>query len=323
MLMPRFVVSIYLVGVIALGAGMVSGQDFPNKPIRIATAGAGGGSDFISRQIAQGISGPLGQPVIVMNTGGGGGGVIQGEFLLKSPPDGSGLAVVGGSFWITPLLQKMPYDVVRDFSPISLVAREVSVVAVHPSVPAKSVKELIVLAKASPGALNYGSSSTGSPSHLAGELFNSLAGVRMVRVAYKGSALAITALISGEVPLVITDAGLVMPHVKSGRLRALAVTSAQPTALVPGMPTVAASGLPGYEIVGMTTIFAPGRTPMAIINRLNQEIVRVLSMPDVKERLLSTGVEAVGTSPEQFAAILKADIATMGKLIKDAGIKVN
>ena len=165
------------------------------------------------------------------------------------------------------------------------------------------------------------SAAVGGSAHLAAELFKSMAGVNIVHVPYKGGAAAITALISGEVQLTITDAGLVAPHVKSGKLRALAVTSAEPSALAPGLPTVAASGLPGYEAVGMTGMFAPAKTPAAIINRLNQEIVRVLNLPDVKERFLNAGVEVVASSPEQFAAKIKSDIATISKVIKDAGIK--
>ena len=179
------------------------------------------------------------------------------------------------------------------------------------------------MAKARPGELNYASGATGGSTHLAAELFKSMAGVNIVHVPYKGSAPAITALISGEVQLTITDVGLVAPHVKSGKLRALAVTSAEPSALVPGLPTVAASGLPGYEAVGMTGILAPAKTPAAIINRLNQEIVRVLNMPEVKEQFFNAGVEVVGSSPEQFAATIKSEIAKLGKVIKDAGIKVD
>ena len=320
MLLLRCVVSILSVGLTILGAGTVSGQDFPNKPIRIVTAGAGGGSDFTARLIAQGISAPLGQPVLVDNRGGG---IIQGEFLSKSPPDGYGLTVTGNSFWIGPLLQKTPYDVVKDFAPISLISREVMVIAVHPSLPVKSVKELIALAKARPGALNYSSATLGSPQHLGAELFKSLAGVNIVNVPYKGGAPAITAVVSGEVQMSLIDSGAVAPHVKSGRLRALAVTSADPSALAAGLPTVAASGLPGYEATSMTAMFAPGKTPAAIINRLNQEIVRVLNLPDVKEKFLNAGAEIVASLPEQAAATLKSDIAKWSKVIKDAGIKAD
>ena len=316
MLISRFAAGILSVGMMVPGAGMVSSQDYPNKPIRIVTAAAGGGSDFTARLIAQGISGPLGQPVIVDNRT----AIQASEAGSKAPPDGYTLLVAGGVLWTTPLLQKTPYDV-SDFSPLSLLVREVSVVAVHPSVPAKSIKEFIALAKTRPGELNYGSGATGGLTHLAVELFNSMAGIKTVRVAYKGIAPTITAVVSGEVQMTINDAGAIAPHVKSGKLRTLAVTSAEPSALAPGLPTVAASGLPGYEATGMTGIFAPTKTPGAIVSRLNQEIVRFLNRAEVKERFLSAGAEVVASSPEQFSATIKFDIAKWGKVIKDAGIK--
>ena len=319
MVIARLVVWTLFFGML-LGAVAVPAQDYPNKPIRIVTAAAGGGSDFTSRQIAQGISGPLGQPVVVENRGSG---IILGEFLTKAPPDGYGLVVAGSSFWLGALLQKKPYDVARDFTPIMLTDRTVFVLAVHPSVPVKSVKELVAFAKARPGQLNYSSAISGSSSHLGMELFKSLAGVNFVWVPYKGDATANTALVSGEVQLAILDAGFLAPHVKSGRLRALAVSSAEPSALAPGLPTIAASGVPGYESVGVTSLFAPGKTPAAIVTRLNQEIVRYLNRADVKEKFLGIGSEVIASSPEQFAAMLKSDIARWEKVIKDAGIKVD
>ena len=307
------------IAVMLLCAGMVSGQDYPNKPIRIITGGAGGGSDFAARLVAQGITGPLGQPVIVDNRA----TLPAIDAAAKAPPDGYTLYVGGGSLWIFPLLNKVTYDVVRDFSPIALLVREVNVVAVNPSVAAKSIKELIALAKAKPGALNYAMNIAGGPAHLGAELFKSLAGVNIVGVAYKSNAAGVTAVIGGEVQLLISDASELMPHVKSGRLRALAVTSAEPSAMAPGLPTVAASGLPGYESSGMTEIMAPAKTPGPIINRLNQEIARHLNTAEIKERFFSAGAEVVASSPEQLAAIIKSDIAKWGKLIKDAGIKTN
>ena len=307
------------IAVMLLCAGMVSGQDYPNKPIRIITGGAGGGSDFAARLVAQGITGPLGQPVIVDNRA----TLPAIDAAAKAPPDGYTLYVGGASLWIFPLLNKVTYDVVRDFSPIALLVREVNVVAVNPSVAAKSVKELIALAKAKPGALNYAMNIAGGPAHLGAELFKSLAGVNIVGVAYKSNAAGVTAVIGGEVQLLISDASELMPHVKSGRLRALAVTSAEPSAMAPGLPTVAASGLPGYESSGMTEIMAPAKTPGPIINRLNQEIARHLNTAEIKERFFSAGAEVVASSPEQLAAIIKSDIAKWGKLIKDAGIKTN
>jgi tripartite-type tricarboxylate transporter receptor subunit TctC len=194
---------------------------------------------------------------------------------------------------------------------------------VHPSVAAKSVKELIALAKARPGELNYAMVPSGSANQLAGELFKSMAGVNIVSVPYKGSALTVTGVIGGEAQLTMADPGLVMPHVKSEKLRALAVTSAQPSALAPGLPTMATSGLPGYEMVGQTSLYAPAKTPVTIITRLNREVVRLLNQADAKERFLKSGVETVGSSPEELAATIKSELAKAIKVIKEANIKVD
>ena len=301
------------------GAGVTSAQDYPSKTIRIIAGTAGGGSDLAARVIAQGISGPLGQPVIVDNRGAA---VVAAEAGSKAPPDGYTLLVAGSGIWLFPLLQKAPYDVVRDFSPLSLISREVNIVAVHPSLPVKSVGELIALAKARPGQLNFSGTASGTI-FLAGALFRSMAGVNIVNVPYKGTTPALTALLNGEVQLTILDTGLLATHVKSGKLRALAVTSATPSALTPGLPTVSASGLPGYEWIGMTLIFAPAETPAAIISRLNSEIVRALNMAEAKERLLNFGSEVIASSPGQLAAAMKSDMVKMEKVIKDSGIRID
>ena len=307
-------------GFTMLGAGAAHGQEYPTRMIKIVTAAAGGGSDFIARVLAQGIAGPLGQQIIIDNKGTG---VLAGEAAVKAPADGYTLTVQGGAFWIGPLLRKTAYDPVRDFSPISLVVREVNILAVHPAVPAQSVQELIAYAKANPGKLNYSSPGVGSTTHLASELLKSMAGVNIVHVPYQGNQPAISAMMGGEVQMAIFDAGLIAPQVKAGRLRALAVTSLEPTALAPGLPTMAASGLPGYESIGMTGIFAVGdKVPRAIITRLNQEIVKYLARAEIKEQFLKSGVEMVGSTPEQFAEAIRADIAKTGKLIKDIDLRV-
>ncbi len=302
----------------ALAAGGVSSQDFPSRPIRLITTAAGGGGDFVSRVVGEGIAGPLGQPVIVDNRT----GVIPGEIVAKAPSDGHTLAVVGGTFWIAPLLRKTPYDTQKDFSYISILVAEVSVLVANASLPVKSVKDLIALAKAKPGVLNYASSGpAGGTGHLAGELFKSMAGVDMVWVPYKAATEAYTALMSGEAQVMITDIGAVVPLVKAGKLRSLGVTSLQPSPLAPGVPTVAASGLPGYEVVNRTSMVGPAKTPAAVISRLNREIVRVINQPDVKARFLKAAMEPVASSPEEMAVTIKAYIETWGKVIKDAGIK--
>ena len=317
-MIPRLFWMMALAGMQVPGGGMTYGQTFPSKPIRIITGSVGGGSDTAARHIAQEISGPLGQPVIVENRA----SIVATETVAKAAPDGYALLVGGASVWQTPLMQKMNYDPVNDFSPLTLISREVFLVVVHPSLRVRSVKELITLAKSRPGELNNSAGSTGGTVHLASELFKSMAGVNVVGIPYKGTAPAIGALLSGEVQMTINEVGLIAPHLKSGRMKALAVTSATPSALVPGLPTVSATGIPGYEWVGMTHFLAPAKTPAAIINRLNQEIVRVLHRTEVKERYLSAGVEAVGNSPEEFSAIIKSDMAKVSKVTKIAGIKL-
>jgi tripartite-type tricarboxylate transporter receptor subunit TctC len=318
MLTKRSVVSIFPVTMIVLSAAGVSSQDFPSKPLRIVTTSAGGSPDFVARIIADGISASVGQPAIVDNRPTG---IIPGEIVSKAPPDGYTLLVNGSGFYIGPLLQKTPYDPVKDFSPIALTDRSPQVLALHPSVAANSVKELIALAKAKPGALNYSSGSAGGGNHLAAELFKAMAGVNIVRIPYKGGALVVTAVLGNEVQLTFASPNVVMPHFKTGRLKALAVTGLQPSPLAPGLPTIAASGLPGFNAVSNGGIFAPAKTPEAVIKRLNLESVRVLNRADIKQKFLDSGVEAVGSSPAEFAATMTSEIAQWGKVIKDAGIK--
>ena len=318
--LPRVVTGSFLVAITVLCNGVVSGQNYPNKPVRIVTGAVGGSSDFGSRLIAQGIAGPLGQPVIVDNRGGS--VVIAAEAVAKAAPDGYTLLYYASSFWLAPyMLDNASYDPVKDFSPITLTVIAPALLAVHPSLPVKSVKELIALAKAKPGALNYGSSGAGTTPHLAAELFKSMAGVDIVRIFYKGVNPALNDLVAGQVQMVFATAASVQPKVKAGKLRALGIASAQPSALLPGLPTLTSTGLPGYEYETPSGIFSTARTPAAIVTRLNQEIVRHLKTAELKERLLNLGLEAIGNSPEQFAAAVKADMTRLGKVIKDAGIR--
>ena len=308
-----------MAGLIVLGADAASGQDYPNRPIRMVTTAPGGGNDFAARLIATGMMAGLGQPVIVDNRSST---VVPGDIVSKSPPDGYTILLAASTFTIGPLLIKnSPYDPVKDFAPITLAVSSPNILVVHPSVPANSVKELIALAKAKPGELNYATSGIGSSAHLAAELFKAMAGVNIVHVPYKGAGPASIDLVAGQVQLAFGNTTSVMPHVKSGRLRALAVASVQPSALVPGLPTVASSGLPGFESAAMVGILAPARTPAAVIDRLNREIVRVLNLPDVKEKFANVGMETVGSAPAQLGATMKFEIARLGKVIKDAGIR--
>lgn len=321
MSMIRFVAGIFSVGLIVLASNVATGQDYPNKPIRIITAGVGGTSDFTARLVAQGLSDAVGQQVVVDNRRSG---VIPGQVASKAPPDGYTLFVGSNSFWLQPFLHDIaPYDPVKEFSPITAVARSPSFLSVHPSLPVKSVRELIALAKARPGELNYASGTTGGADHLSAELFKSMTSTNIVRVSYSSGSLRMASLISGEVQLIFGTGGTVMPYIQAGRLRVLAVTSTEPFSLAPELPTVAASGVPGYEALQILGIWAPANTPATIISRLNREIVRAINREEIKEKFERSGVEIVGGSPEKFATMIKADMTKLGKLIKDLGIRTN
>ena len=318
MLDLRIFVGLFSVSLAVLGAGSVSGQTYPNKPIRLLTQPAGGGVDFAARQIAIGLTTGLAQQVIVDNRA----PVIARETAAKAPPDGYTLLFDSSGMWIEPFLHDVYWDPVRDFSPIASAVRSPNILVVHPSLPVKSVKELITFAKAKPGELNFASSGNGATNHLAGELFKAMAGINIVHIPFRGVQFGVTNLISGQVQLMFGTGGTVGAHVRSGRMRALAVTTPQKSVVFPDLPTMA-EFLPGYSAPIILGILAPAKTPEAIIKRLNEEVVRVLNTPDVKAKLLRTGAETVGSSSEEFAAEIKADLARWGKLIRDARIRVN
>jgi tripartite-type tricarboxylate transporter receptor subunit TctC len=317
MVLSRFFVGLFIAAIAVFGTGLASSQSYPNRAVRLVAGDPGGGSDFQARVIAQKLSTPLGQPVIVENRS----GIPGAEMVAKSPPDGYTLLVAGSTLWVVPFLREVPYDAAKDFAPVILIGSQPTMVVVHPSLPIKSVKDLVALAKARPGELNYAAATPGSPTHLAGELFKTMAGVNIVGVPYKGTAPALYDLIGGRVQLMFANAAAVTPYVKAGRLRALAVSSAQPSPLFPDLPTVAATGVPGFETVTLHSIFAPAKTPAAVTARLHQDILGVLNQPEVKTQLFNAGLEILGSSPEQLAALMKADMARMAKLIKEAGIK--
>ena len=306
--------SALLAGLTVSGANQVWSQDYPSKPIRMVTSEAGGGGDVIARIIAQGLSAGFGRQVIVENRG-----IIGAEVVARARPDGYTLLFYGSNVWISPLLRKTSWDPIKDFSPVTLAVSAINILVVHPSVPATSVKELIALAKANPGKLNFASSAVGSSTHLSGELFKAMAGIDIVHVPYKGVAPAFNDLLGGRVQMIFSNSASMAPYVKAGRLRALAVGSAKPSSLLPDLPTVAET-VPGFEAPVPYAIFVPANTPVPLINRLNQEITRVLNDPDVKARLVKTEVEVYASSPEQLAAMIKAEIVRWGKVIKDAGI---
>jgi tripartite-type tricarboxylate transporter receptor subunit TctC len=302
----------------ALAANEVFAQQYPSKPIRIITAGAGGGSDFVARLVAQGISEPLGQPVIVANYPTG---VIPGDTAAKSAPDGHTLIVSGPVMWIGSLLRPAPYDPVRDFAPITILVAAPSVLAVTPALPAKSVSELIALAKAKPGEMNYASAGTGSLTHLAAELFKYMAKVNIPGVSYSTPATRLADLMSGQVQVMFDDG--MIPHIRAGKLRGLAVTSLRRSELAPGLPTIAESGVPGYESILKTGFFAPAKTPEAIVQRINRETVRFLTLPATRTRLLDFGTEVVASSSEELAAMVKQEREKFAKVFEAAGIRAD
>jgi tripartite-type tricarboxylate transporter receptor subunit TctC len=298
-------------------------QTYPSKPIRfVVPFAAGGGSDLVARTVAAKITEALGQAVVVDNRAGAA-GTIGADIAAKSPPDGHTLLLgSNGPLAINPsLYTKLPYDAARDFSPISLVTIMPFLLVTHPSLPVKSVKELVTLAKSKPGQLNYGSPGSGSTTHLANELLKSMTGMQITHVPYKGVAPAATDLISGQVQMMSGDLSTLLPHVRSGRMRAIAVTAARRSSLLPEMPTVAESGVPGYEVSGWFGVLVPAATPQAIVERLNVAIVKGLAASDARERLGAFGGEVAVGTPEQFAAHIRTEAAKWSELIKALGLK--
>lgn len=294
--------------------------DYPAKPLRFVTADAGGSGDTAARLIMRSVSRNIGQPVIIDNRGGN--GVIPGQVVAQAQPDGYTALLYGSTIWLLPmLLDNVPFDPQKDFAPISLATRSPMLVVVHPGLPVRSVRELIAHARARPGELNFGSAGIGGTNHLAPELFNVMAGVKIAHIGYKGVVPAINDLLSGRLQVMFPAVASGMPHVKSGKLRGLAVSTAQPSPLAPGLPTVAAEGIPGYEAALLSAALFPARTPPAIVGRLNQEMVRALGEPEVKDALLGLGIEAVGSTPEELGEIMNSEVRKWGKLIRDAGIR--
>ena len=287
------------------------------KPLRIVTSEAGGGNDVPARIVAQGLTLALGQQVVIENRPSG---VVPAEIVAKAAPNGYTLLFYNNALWTAPLIQATPYDMLRDFTPVSAVARAVNVLTVNSALPAKSVADLIALAKTTPGGLNYGSSGTGASNHLAAEIFRTMAQIDIVRVNYKGAGPALTALIAGELQLMFPSAGAATPHVRAGRVKALAVTSAAPSALFPGLPAIAAT-LPGYESLAIYGLFAPAGTPPAIIVRLNTVVAQFLARADIQERFAAAGMDAAASTPGQLSASVQAEVARIGKVIRAAGIR--
>jgi tripartite-type tricarboxylate transporter receptor subunit TctC len=295
---------------------------YPQKPIRLVVPfPPGGGTDILARLFGQKLSETLGQPIIIDNRGGAG-GTIGTDIAAKAPSDGYTLILVSGSHAINPgLYQKLPYDSVNDFAPITQIATSPGILVVNPSLPVKSVKDLIALARAKPGQINYASAGSGTPPHLAGELFKVMAKIDMVHVPYKGNAPAFTDVIGGQVSLIFPTMPYAMPFIKFGKLRPIAVTSAKRSPAAPDIPTIAESGLPGYEATSWYGILAPARTPPQIVTRLHEVLVSVIGAPDMKDKLAAQGLDPVGNTPQQFAAVIKSEIAKWAKVVKASGAK--
>jgi tripartite-type tricarboxylate transporter receptor subunit TctC len=300
-------------------------QSYPSKPIRfVVPYPAGGPLDTVARLLGQKVSEAVKQPVIVDNKPGAGGN-IGADAVAKSPPDGYTILMGAvATHAINPTLYaSIPYDPIRDFLPVTQLASTPNVLIVNPSIPASNVREFIAYAKANPGKLNFGSGSTGSAGHLAGELFKAMAGVEMTHVPYKGAAPAMQDLIAGRVQLMFDNFASANAQVKAGKVKALAVTTAKRSSLAPDLPTIAESGLPGFDINTWFGIFVPARTPKDIVERLHAEFTRALAMPDIREKITNLGAEAVGNTPEEFAAYIKAEGEKYARVIKASGAKAD
>lgn len=314
-----------IVLVAAGSAAAAQAQAWPERPVRfIVPFPPGGSTDVVARALAEKLRERLGQPVVVENRAGAG-GTIGSDIAAKAAPDGYTMLIgTSSTHAIAPgVMSKAPYDPVRDFAPVTLVGAATVMLVTHPSVPAASVSELIALAKAKPELLTFASSGTGGVSHMIGEYFKSRAGIEMLHVPYKGDTPMIADLIGGQVSLAFGTAVAFLPHVQKGALKALAVTSAQPSPIAPDLPTVASSGLPDFEALQWFGILMPAKTPEAIVTRMNRELAAILAMPDVRERFTSMGIELSGGSAEEFAKFMAAEAQKWQRIAAGAGVKVN
>jgi tripartite-type tricarboxylate transporter receptor subunit TctC len=302
-----------------------SGQAYPLKPVRLVLPyPPGGGSDTIGRPLAQKMSEGLGQQVVVENRGGAGGNIGM-EYVARAAPDGYTLVfALTAQLAVNPALyQKLPYDPLRDYAPIALLGAGGYILVTHPSLPVKSVKELIALAKARPGQIAYSSSGNGSGGHLAAELLNHMAGIKTLHVPYKGGGPALMDLLAGQVQLLFATQLASWPHIQSGRIRALASSTAKRPASLPELPTIAETGVPGFDAGVWYGVLAPAGTPRDIVTRLNGEVVRVLGQPDYRNLLLNNTIEPIGGSPEELGQYIKSELVKWAKVIKDAGVRVD
>ena len=312
-----------VVAAFLIPAGGAAAQSYPANPVRLVSPyPPGGANDILARIIGQKLGEDLGQQIVVENRGGATGN-IGAELVAKAPPDGYTLLMGQASNLSIniSLMGKLPFDPIKDFAPITLVATTPNLLVVHPSLPVKTVKDLVALAKAKPGSLNYASSGSGSAGHLAAELFKQVAHVNIVHIPYKGAAPALTDVVAGQAQLYFTSPISAQPFVRGGRLRMVAVTSLKRSPSMPDIPTVAESGYPDFDVVSWWGILAPAGVPREIISKLHMQIVKILAMPDVKAKLAEQGADAASNTPEQFAAYIKSEITKWGRLIKELGVK--
>lgn len=311
-----------LAAAIVSQAGAAAAQSFPSRPLRIVVPqSAGGSTDLVARVVAQRLADAVKQPVVVDNRPGA--GSLHGtDLVAKATPDGYTLLVVAASFTINPSIRKnLPFDPLRDFMPVTQLVTLPHILVVHPSVPVKTVKELIAFAKSRPGQLNYGSSGIATSTHMAAELFRHMTGTDMVNVPYKGGAPGMVALLGGQVQLYFATISTAIPHIRAGKLRALGVTSAKRSVAAPEFPTIAEAGVPGYEHASWVGMLSPAKTPQPTVSKLNAEAVKIVQAPDAKTLLLRDGLESVGDTPKEFAAIIKTEVAKWHEVVKAAGIK--
>jgi tripartite-type tricarboxylate transporter receptor subunit TctC len=322
--MKRPIAVIAMAAAVAVAAGGAQAQRYPTKPVRlIVPFSPGGGTDIVGRQIAQQLTDALGESVVVDNRAGAG-GTIGADLVAKAASDGYTLLMgTPGPLTINPnLLLGIPYDTKKDFAPVSLTTISPFILVVHPGVPVSSVKDLIALAKAKPGTLNFGSAGPGSVAHLASEQFRMLAKIDIVHVPYKGASQALIDLLGGRLQMQIENFPTVLPHIRTKKLKALAVGTQQRSTLLPEYPTMEEAGVPGYETSTATGVLAPANTPQSTIAKLNGELVKLLQKPDVKEQLAGQGVEAVGSTPERYAAQIRDELAKYERIVKAANIKL-
>jgi tripartite-type tricarboxylate transporter receptor subunit TctC len=308
---------------LSLLAGASAAQGYPTKPVRLVVPFApGGGTDVIARLLAARMSESLGRQVLVDNRAGAN-GIIGTEIVARSPADGYTLLFVSSPHSINPgLYPKLPYDTLKDFAPVSQAASSPYVLVVHTSLPVRSVRDLIALAKARPGQIDYGSGGTGSSAQLAAELFKDMAGVELREIPYKGAGPALTAVVTGEAALVFGNALTVRPHIQSGRIRALGIASAQRSVAAPELPTIAESGVPGYRADAILGMLAPAKTPRPVVQLLNAEVHKAMRSPELAERMKGLGVDVVLTTPEEFGRVIESEMDRWGKLIRKLGLKV-